>query len=37
MSPASKAWLAIGAEVVIYDVLCPAGETLSEGVDSWYI
>jgi hypothetical protein len=32
-SPAEKAWGALIAEVLAYEVLCPKGETLSEGVD----
>lgn len=31
--PASVAWGVLAAGVVAYDVLCPPGETLSEGVD----
>lgn len=31
--PAALAWGALTAGVVAYDVLCPPGETLSEGVD----
>lgn len=33
MSPASKAWAALGVGVAAYEVMCPKGETLSEGVD----
>lgn len=33
MRPSSVAWAAIGAGVIAYDVLAPAGETLSERVD----
>ena len=33
LSSSSKAWIALGAGVAAYDVLCPKGETLSEGVD----
>lgn len=33
LSPSSKAWLALGAGVAAWDILCPPGETLSEGVD----
>lgn len=33
MRPATKAWLGIGIGVATYEVLCPKGETLSEGVD----
>lgn len=28
-----KAWLALAGGVILYDVLCPEGQTLSEGVD----
>lgn len=31
--PAKYAWVAIGASVLAYDLLCPEGQTLSEGVD----
>ena len=31
--PASVAWGVLGAGVIAYDILCPPGETLSEGVD----
>lgn len=30
---AGKAWAAIGAGVMAYELMCPNGETLSEGVD----
>lgn len=33
LSPSTKAWIGIGASVAAYDILCPKGETLSEGVD----
>ena len=33
IAASTKAWLALGAGVVAYDVLCPKGQTLSEGVD----
>jgi hypothetical protein len=33
MRPATKAWMALGAGVATYEVFCPRGETLSEGVD----
>lgn len=35
MRTSSKAWLAMGAGIVAYEVACPAGETLSEGVDRY--
>ena len=28
-----KAWLALAGGVILYDALCPEGQTLSEGVD----
>jgi hypothetical protein len=28
-------WLAIGASVAAYDLLCPQGEQLSQRVDEW--
>lgn len=31
--PSTVAWGILGAGVLVYDVLCPTGETLSEGVD----
>lgn len=31
--PATIAWGVLGAGVIAYDILCPEGETLSEGVD----
>ena len=33
MRTAEKAWLALGAGVAAYEIACPSGETLSEGVD----
>jgi hypothetical protein len=33
--PSTRAWAALMAGVVTYDLLCPSGETLSEGIDSW--
>lgn len=33
LRPACKAWLGIAAGVVAYEIACPNGETLSEGVD----
>lgn len=33
MKPETKMWAAIGVGVVTYDILCPPGHTLSEGVD----
>lgn len=31
--PAAVAWSVLAAGVAAYDILCPPGETLSEGVD----
>lgn len=31
--PSTIAWAGLAAGVVAYDLLCPPGETLSEGVD----
>lgn len=31
--PSSYAWAGLAAGVLVYDVLCPLGETLSEGAD----
>lgn len=33
MRPSTKAWVGLGLGVVTYDVMCPPGETLSEGLD----
>lgn len=33
ISPATKAWIGLAAGIATYEVLCPQGETLSEGVD----
>lgn len=33
MRPSTEAWLAVGAGVLAYDLLCPSGETLSEACD----
>lgn len=33
IKPATAAWAALGAGVLAYEILCPPGETLSEGVD----
>lgn len=33
MRPSEKAWVGLAAGILTYDVLCPDGETLSEGVD----
>lgn len=31
MRPADRAWIMVGAQVAVWDLLCPPGETLSEG------
>lgn len=31
--PSTVAWAGLAAGIAVYDVLCPPGETLSEGVD----
>lgn len=33
--PSTKAWAALVGGVILYDALCPRGETLSEGYDSF--
>ena len=33
LKPSSGAWIALGIGIAAYDILCPQGETLSEGVD----
>lgn len=33
MRHSTRAWAALGIGVIGYDLLCPPGETLSEGVD----
>lgn len=35
MRAADRAWLALGAGVLAYDLLSPDGETLSEGIDRY--
>lgn len=35
LRPADRAWLALAAGVAAWDLLCPAGETLSEGADRY--
>ncbi|WNM68977.1 hypothetical protein SEA_TRIBLETROUBLE_36 [Mycobacterium Phage TribleTrouble] len=35
MRCSDKAWLALGAGVVAYEITCPPGELLSEGVDRY--
>ena len=37
MKPADRAWIALGVGVIAYDVTCPPGETLSEGVDRYLV
>lgn len=36
MQPADRAWLTLAGGVLVYDLLCPRGETLSEGVDRYH-
>ena len=31
--PATVAWAALASGIAVYEVMCPRGETLSEGVD----
>lgn len=31
--PSTVAWVTLAAGVAAYDILCPEGETMSEGVD----
>lgn len=33
MRPATKGWVGLAAGVTTYEIFCPKGETLSEGVD----
>ncbi|ARQ95476.1 hypothetical protein I5G81_gp37 [Mycobacterium phage Shandong1] len=35
MRCSDKAWLALGVGVAVYEVSCPHGELLSEGVDRY--
>lgn len=35
MRASHKAWCALGLGVVIYDILSPPGETMSEAFDGW--
>lgn len=37
MSPADRAWIALGAYVVAYDVLACPEQTLSEGADRYML
>ena len=37
MSTADRAWVALGAGILGYDILAPAGETLSEGADRYML
>lgn len=36
MAPADHAWLALAAGVAVWDVCCPRGETLSEGMSRYH-
>lgn len=33
LTPATKAWAVLGAGIMAYELACPDGQTLSEGVD----
>ena len=33
ISPAARAWGAMALSITAYEILCPKGETLSEGLD----
>lgn len=35
MRPADAAWVSLAIGVIAYDVACPAGQMLSEGVDRY--
>lgn len=35
LRPSDKAWMVLGAGVLVYDMASPRGETLSEGVDRY--
>jgi hypothetical protein len=37
LRPADRAWIALGAGVVAYDLLAPPDQTLSEGADSYML
>lgn len=37
MKPADRAWIALGIGVVAYDIMAPAGQTLSEGIDAYLL
>lgn len=37
MRPSDRAWIALATGVVAYDLLAPAGQTLSEGADHYMI
>lgn len=37
MRAADRAWLTLGAGVVAYELACPRGELLSEGVDRYLV
>lgn len=36
MRPADRAWLVLGGGVLAWDVTCPRGETLSEGMSRYH-
>lgn len=35
MRTSDVAWLGLGAGIIAYEIACPKGETLSEGVDHY--
>lgn len=37
MRPADRAWIALATGVVVYDVLAPPAQTLSEGADRYML
>jgi hypothetical protein len=37
IEPADKAWIVLGAGVLLWDLLAPDGQTLSEGADKYML
>lgn len=37
LQPADRAWIALGAGVLLWDLLAPEGQTLSEGADKYMV
>ncbi len=37
LQPSDKAWIALGAGVLVYDMAASPGETLSEGADRYMV